>query len=113
MNNDKFLIVIEIKKFIFSLDKILINYPKSDIIIKKDIFNESVKLLELAYLANNSVDNKLSYQNKMLVSISMLDFYFDYSFKKKYISLKALNNKINHLTKINKMVYGWMKSNEL
>lgn len=111
--NDKFLIVIEIKNFILSLDKILINYPKKDIIIKKKIYEESLKLLELVYLANIVNDNKLHYQNKILVSINMLDYYFEYSYKKQYISLKVLNNKTNNLTKINKMVYGWIRKSGL
>lgn len=83
--NDKFLIVIEIKNFILSLDKILTNFPKKDIIIKKKIYKESLKLLELVYLANIVNDNKLHYQNKILVSINMLDYYFEYSYKKQYI----------------------------
>ena len=113
MNNDKFLIAMEIKKFIFSLDKVLINFPRKDIMIKKNILSESIRLLELTYLANNSKDDRESYQDMMLVSISMIDFYFEYSYKKQYISLNVLNSKINHLTKINKMVYGWIKSNGL
>ena len=113
MNNDKFLIAMEIKKFIFSLDKVLINFPRKDIMIKKNILSESIRLLELTYLANNSKDDRESYQVMMLVSISMIDFYFEYSYKKQYISLNVLNSKINHLTKINKMVYGWIKSNGL
>ena len=69
--NDKFLIVIEIKNFILSLDKILINYPKKDIIIKKKIYEESLKLLELVYLANIVNDNKLHYQNNVDTSLIM------------------------------------------
>lgn len=34
--NNKFLLANEIKNFILSLDSILINYPKKDIIIKKE-----------------------------------------------------------------------------
>lgn len=43
--NNKFLLANEIKKFILSLDSILINYPKKDIIIKKRIINTSFELL--------------------------------------------------------------------
>ena len=95
-----------------SLDSILINYPKKDIIIKKRIINTSFELLELVYLANNKIDNKENIKYECLSKISMIDFYFEYSYKKNYISLKNLNTYIFNLTKINKMLHGWI-NNEL
>ena len=110
--NNKFLLANEIKNFILSLDSILINYPKKDIIIKKRIINTSFELLELLYLANNKIDNKENIKYECLSKISMIDFYFEYSYKKNYISLKNLNTYIFNLTKINKMLHGWI-NNEL
>lgn len=110
--NNKFLLANEIKNFILSLDSILINYPKKDIIIKKRIINTSFELLELVYLANNKIDNKENIKYEFLSKISMIDFYFEYSYKKNYISLKNLNTYIFNLTKINKMLHGWI-NNEL
>ena len=88
--NNKFLLANEIKNFILSLDSILINYPKKDIIIKKRIINTSFELLELVYLANNKIDNKENIKYECLSKISMIDFYFEYSYKKNYISLKKI-----------------------
>lgn len=110
--NNKFLLANEIKKFILSLDSILINYPKKDIIIKKRIINTLFELLELVYLANNKTDDKINIKYECLSKISMIDFYFEYSYKKNYISLKKLNTYIFNLTKINKMLHGWI-NNEL
>ena len=110
--NNKFLLANEIKNFILSLDSILINYPKKDIIIKKRIINTSFELLELVYLANNKIDNKENIKYECLSKITMIDFYFEYSYKKNYISLKNLNTYIFNLTKINKMLHGWI-NNEL
>ena len=110
--NNKFLLANEIKNFILSLDSILINYPKKDIIIKKRIINTSFEILELVYLANNKIDNKENIKYECLSKISMIDFYFEYSYKKNYISLKNLNTYIFNLTKINKMLHGWI-NNEL
>lgn len=110
--NNKFLLANEIKNFILSLDSILINYPKKDIIIKKRIINTSFELLELVYLVNNKIDNKENIKYECLSKISMIDFYFEYSYKKNYISLKNLNTYIFNLTKINKMLHGWI-NNEL
>lgn len=110
--NNRFLLANEIKKFILSLDSILINYPKKDIIIKKRIINTLFELLELVYLANNKIDDKINIKYECLSKISMIDFYFEYSYKKNYISLKNLNTYIFNLTKINKMLHGWI-NNEL
>ena len=110
--NNKFLLANEIKKFILSLDSILINYPKKDIIIKKRIINTLFELLELVYLANNKTYDKINIKYECLSKISMIDFYFEYSYKKNYISLKKLNSYLFSLTKINKMLYGWIR-NEL
>ena len=110
--NNKFLLANEIKNFILSLDSILINYPKKDIIIKKRIINTLFELLELVYLANNKTDDKENIKYECLSKISMIDFYFEYSYKKNYISLKNLNTYIFNLTKINKMLHGWI-NNEL
>lgn len=110
--NNKFLLANEIKNFILSLDSILINYPKKDIIIKKRIINTLFELLELVYLANNKTDDKINIKYECLSKISMIDFYFEYSYKKNYISLKNLNTYIFNLTKINKMLHGWI-NNEL
>ena len=56
MNNDRFQIVIKIKKFIFYLDDILINYPKKEYVLKDAITKDSLTILELVYEANNSLE---------------------------------------------------------
>lgn len=40
----------------------------------------------------------------------MLDFYFEESFKKKYISEKTCIHKVQELSVITKMIYGWIKN---
>ena len=108
--NDRFLIVKRIKEFIFSIDNLIINLPRKEFIIKDRLLSDSFNVLELIYVANsnNSKEIKIS----ILSKISMIDFYFEYSYKKNYISLKNLNTYIFNLTKINKMLHGWI-NNEL
>lgn len=114
MKNNRFLLVIKIKKLISSLDEVLINFPKKNIVIKRNMLNEAFHLLEYIYYANYYDGTKRKeFQIKALVSVSMIDYYLEYSYKKNYISLKNFNNKSNILTTINKMLYGWIKSNEL
>lgn len=86
MHND-FLIVKNMKNFIMSLDNIVINYPRKENVIKDRLYNDSLDILYLIYLANNSKDRK-NIQIKILSKISMLDFYFERSLKNKYLSEK-------------------------
>lgn len=110
--NDKFLLSREIKNFIVYLDDILVNFPRKDVFIKKKIYEDSISLLKLVYDANNitDLDLKTKYKKECLTLVSMIDFYIEYCYKKKYISLKICNSLTNDLTKINKMIYGWSKN---
>ena len=106
-----FLIVKNMKRFIMSLDKIVINYPRKENVIKDRLYNDSLDILYLIYLANNSKERK-NIQVKILSKISMLDFYFERSLKNKYISEKVCLNKCNELLTITKLIYGWIKSDK-
>ncbi len=108
MNND-FRVLKHMKQFILSLDSILINYPKKEKVLKDKIRSTSYELLELILLANLK-ENKLEEQQLIIVKISMLDFYFEESYKKKYISERQALRKTNELSVITKMMYGWIKN---
>ena len=107
MNN--FLIVKNMKQFIMSLDEIIINYPRKENVIKDRLYNDSLDILYLIYLANYSKD-KRKIQIQILSKISMLDFYLERSLKNKYISEKQCLKKANQLLVITKLVHGWIKS---
>ena len=70
---------------------------------------DSLRVLELIYEANSSID-KNNYLDKISSKLSMLDFYFEESFKKKYISERQALRKTNELSVITKMMYGWIKN---
>lgn len=108
MNSD-FRILINFKKFIFSLDDLLINFPKKEKILKDRFMSLSYEIVELIFYAN-LVDDKLPIQKQILSKISSLDFFLEFSWKKKYISEKQCQNKCNELLAITKMIYGWIKN---
>lgn len=105
--NDRFLIVKRIKKFIFSIDNLVINLPRKEIIVKDRLLTDSFDILELIYIANsnNSKDIKIS----ILSKLSMCDFYLEYLYEKKIISKKICMKKSSELNEIIRMVYGWIK----
>ena len=102
--NNNFKIELKLKDFILDLDGILINFPKREYILKDKIEKTSLDILELIFLVNNTLDK--SYLDIILSKISMLDFYLEKSYKKKYINKKLLERKIYELTTITKMIYG-------
>ena len=52
MDQERFKVVVEIKKFIEYVDEILINYPRKSYVLKDQIEKTSYELLELAYYTN-------------------------------------------------------------
>lgn len=111
MDND-FIILNKIKTFIYSIDNIVINYPKKEMVIKNKLVSDSLEVLELVYKANytKDIERKREIQIDILSKISMLDFYLEKSYKNKYISQNECIKKCNQLNKIVKMIYGWIKS---
>ena len=105
---NRFLLIRKMKNFILQLDDILIHYPKVEYVLKDKIQKDSYEALEYMIEANASED-KLKNQIRVLTKLSMLDFYFEKSYKKKYISEKAFHRLIFELESITKMMYGWIK----
>ena len=109
LNNDKFLIIKNIKNFIIGLEKILVTFPKKDILTRNLIYSDSLELLELVYKANyeNDASLKHSYQIAAIARINKIDFYLERAYKFKYISEKQCLSKTEELLRINKMIYAW------
>ena len=112
MNNDKFLIVKNVKGFIIGLEKILATIPKKDYLSRELIYKEALKLLDNVVKANYEIDKdkKKTYQIEALSKVNLLDFCIERAYKLKYISEKQVMSKSNELLKINKMLYVWCKN---
>lgn len=112
VSNDRFLITKNIKVFILGLEKLLITFPKKDILTRNMIYNDSLELLELVIKANyeSRGEIKKNYQISALAKINKIDFYLERAYKLRYISEKQCVNKTGELLKINKMIYMWCKN---
>lgn len=100
-----------IKKTIIFLDKILENFPNKEKVLKDKIEKTNYEILELVYFINEIEDRK-TYQNKVIAKLKMLDFYFKISVDKGYISYKKYEKIGNYLIEIVKQVRSWIKSEE-
>ena len=105
-----FMIVKNIKSFIYSLDNIIINIPNRDRIIKDRLYNTSYNILYLVYRCNYNSDNKKEYYKDILSNISMLDFYLERCLKNKYINSKICEKLSNNLLRKNKIIYNRIKN---
>lgn len=109
--NDKLQIITKLKKTIEYIDKSLENYPHKYIELKNKINDELYSMLEYCYIANQNLE-KEKYQRISLVKLEMIDYYLKISYKKELISKKKYESVAKHLLDINKMICGWIRSNE-
>lgn len=103
---DKLLIITHIKKTIEYIEKMVKNYPHSEIILKNKIIDNCYQLLEISYRAN--IYKNVYFMKDIIVRIRMIEFYIKKSLDKKVISYKKYEIIGNHLLEINKMVNMWI-----
>ena len=111
MNNNKLIVIRKVKEFCLDIDKLVINFPKKEFVIKDKILVDSLSILEdVIYINYVKVrSNVVEYKFKLLTKISMLDFYFEYLFKKNIINQKVFNKLGKELNDISRLIYGWLK----
>ena len=110
MKEEKFKVINFIRELIIYLDKYLENFPRKDLEIKNRIRNLSYDLLELAYKANISKENKNNYINEIIAKIKVLDFLLNLCYEKQIINMKRYMKFGEKLDDILKYSIGWQKS---
>lgn len=107
---DNFKVVINLKKTILYLDKIIVNFPSSEKILRDKISMTMYDILEDVYMASDFKEKRRYYQFKVITGIKMVDFYLKIACDKKYISYKKYQKVALHLLDILKQIYGWIKN---
>ena len=104
--NDKFKIIIMIKKIIDSYD-CLVFHSKKELKLKNMIIKEGYFILKITYIANDSYDliKKRELQYEILSRIK----YLEYLTSKLKISDREYQRHIYDLNMISKYVYSWIK----
>ena len=103
---DKLLIITRIKESIIYIDKIIINFPNKETVLRDNITKTLYKILYLSYKAN--ITQNKYYKQELLIQIKMIDFYLSISLNKKYITYKKYIKIVNHLIEITKMIQSWL-----
>lgn len=108
--HEKLAVVNDIKKTIFYLDKIIVNFPRTEKVLKDKISNTYYEVLELIYFSNLlDVKERIVYQKRIISKIKMIDFYFKMACDKKYISYKKYLKIGKFLLNVIKQLYGWIR----
>ena len=104
------LIISKIKETTIYINKILINFPKINYILKNNIEKTLYSLLEIIYISIYDKNNRIDLLYKSLVKIKMLDFYLRICLDKRIINYKKFINICTYLNEITKMIFKWIKS---
>ena len=101
--NDKLLIASKYKKTNEYILNITNNYPHKYLELKTRIINTSFDILELIYMANIHISQKIN----IIPKIKMLDYYMKLSYEYNIITKKKYTTIANYLLELLKMIYGW------
>ena len=110
--NSNFALLNNSKKTIAYINKQLINYPKSEVVLKNNIEKNMYELIELifSYSISDIERIKLKYLKDLIIKLSMLDFYIATSFEKRIISKKKFESTAMYIVEIRKLAYGLVKN---
>ena len=113
MKEEKFKIINFIRELIVYIDRHMDNFPRKEIEIKNRIRNISFDLLEIAYTANETKENKENYINQIIAKVKVLDFLFNLCYEKQIINYKRYIKFGEKLDDILKYTIGWKKSTQI
>lgn len=112
MKEEKFKSIQFVRELVVYLDDLLEGFPKKDLEIKREIKEESYKMLRNVYLANITSDMQIrrTKLEEVLASTKLVDFLVNLSYDKKIINQKKYLKIGNKLSDISQYVTGWIKS---
>lgn len=110
--NSNFTLLNNSKKTIAYINKQLVNYPRSEVILKQNIEKNMYEIIELifSYSISDIERIKVKYLKDLIIKLSMLDFYIATSFEKRIISKKKFESTAMYIIEIRKIAYGLVKN---
>ncbi|MDO4392589.1 MAG: four helix bundle protein [Clostridium sp.] len=111
MKEEKFKVINYIRELIVYMDAHLNNFPKKDIEIKSKLKEQSYELLELAYKANlTSQEKRESLIEDIIAKVKLIDFLLNLCYDKEIINSKRYVKFGQKLDDIIKYATGWKKT---
>ena len=110
MNSDFILLnkTYQTNEFIY---KMLINFPKKDIVLRNYLESNLYKLVEnlFAFNINDTLRIKEKYLKEYLINLSMINYLMHQAFMKRYISYQQSTKVANILIDLNKIAVSILK----
>ena len=111
--NDSFKIMKNTKVLASDVVEFSKNFPKSESVLKKNLQDELFNLVRLlnSYIVNRDSSRiREKHIKDFIVSLSMVDFYFEYLYLNKIISFKKYKDLVGYVVTIRKLAYGMIKN---
>lgn len=111
MKEEKFKVIDFIRELIVYMDLHLKNFPRKEIELKTKLKMESYELLEIAYKANITNEQKrIDLIEDMIAKVKVIDFLLNMCYDKQIINSKRYVKFGTKLDDIIKYASGWKKS---
>ena len=110
--NSNFALLNNSKKTIAYINKQLVNFPKTECVLKQNMEKNMYEIIELifSYSISDIERVKIKYLKDLIIKLSMLDFYVETSFEKRIISKKKYESTSLFIIEIRKITYGLIKN---
>lgn len=110
--NSNFALLNNSKKTIAYINKQLVNYPKTEKVLKENIEKNMYEIIELifSYSISDIERIKIKFLKDLIIKLSMLDFYIATSFEKRIISKKKFESTAMFIVEIRKIAYGLVRN---
>lgn len=111
--NDSFKIMKNTKELVSDVVEFSRNFPKSESVLKKNLQDELFNLVKLlnSYIVNRDSSRiREKHIKDFIVSLSMVDYYFEYLYLNKIISFKKYKDLVGDVITIRKLAYGVLKN---
>lgn len=109
--HENLIIARQARKTIRYIEKNVTNMPNNYFVLKNRIVESCYDILKWIYRAN--IFQEKNDKKEIVVSIQMLNFYLEESYRKELISKKKFESYTMHLIEIDKMVRSWFKYEEV
>ena len=111
MKEEKFKVIDFIRELMVYMDLHLQNFPRKEIELKTKLKMESYELLEIAYKANITNEQKrIDLIEDMIAKVKVIDFLLNMCYDKQIINSKRYVKFGTKLDDIIKYASGWKKS---
>lgn len=110
--NTNFNVLNRIKKTNLYVEKLIMNFPKKEYILKNNLEKSMFRTIELVFTCNiqDSLRIKEKYFKELIIELAMINYYIEFAYERKFVSKHQREVVAKYLIEIRKMIYGVIQS---